>query len=416
MWGVSQSIAIVGSGISGLGAAWGLQEENDVTVFEADDRIGGHSHTVDVVGQEGVTSVDTGFIVYNETTYPLLTAWFDELGVESRPTNMSFALACDRCGITYSGLGATGMAADPRNVVRPGFLAFLADIGRVHRQAPRDPGSGTLENLLDRLGVGATVGRHYVYPLASALWSTGIPDVRRFPARTFIDFFESHRLFRVFGRLQWRTVAGGSRRYVDAALERLPAEVRTGARVEKIERSGTDAVLHLLDGSTARFDRVVVAVHADRALELLADPTAAEVEALSPWRYSESDTWLHSDPDHLPNRSRAHASWIYHLSDCRMPAAGPTMTYNLNRLQGLETDQPVLVTLNPAAQPGSMHLRRRYRHPMFTEASVATQDAIRGLGDDTRTYFCGAHLGYGFHEDGLRSGVEVGRRLGGRFP
>jgi predicted NAD/FAD-binding protein len=266
------------------------------------------------------------------------------------------------------------------------------------------------------MGVGATVARHYVFPLASALWSTGIPDIRGFPARTFIDFFTGHRLFQVFGRLEWRTVEGGSRRYVDAALARMPADVATAAGVERIERSGREVVLHLADGTSTRFDRVIVATHADRALSLLADPTSAEVDALSPWRYTETDTWLHSDPSYLPDRARAQASWNYHLTDCRTPEAGPTMTYNLNRLQGLETDQPVLVTLNPGAQPRSTHLRRRYRHPMFTEASIASQDAIRALGDDTRTYFCGAHLGYGFHEDGLRSGVELGERLGGRFP
>ncbi|MDX1578778.1 MAG: FAD-dependent oxidoreductase, partial [Gemmatimonadota bacterium] len=252
----AESVAIIGAGIAGLGAAWTLDGSHDVHLFERDDRLGGHTHTVPVESVAGERlNVDTGFIVYNETTYPLLTRLLDRLGIETQPTNMSFSLECARCGVVYSGLGPWGVFADPRNVLRPAFLRFLWRVGRFNRRGlgaspgGRDDG-GTLAGYLERAGLDGAVARHYALPLASALWSTGIPDVRDLPFRTFDAFFRSHRLYRIRGRLEWRTVKGGSRAYVDGMREAMSATVRTGAAAASVRREGRQVRLSLDDGSS----------------------------------------------------------------------------------------------------------------------------------------------------------------------
>ena len=406
------NIAVVGGGISGLGAAWHLAPGHDVHLFERAPRLGGHTHTHAVRTPDGPVSVDTGFIVYNETTYPLLTRLFDELGVGSRPTNMSFSCRCDACDVVYSGLGVSGVFARRRNALDPRFLRFLVSVQRFHalgRSVSGARAGQALEDLVAMAGGNGDLGRHYVFPLASALWSTGIDEVRRFPASTFLDFFRSHRLFGIRGRLEWRSVAGGSSTYIAAIMRRLEGRAHTGVSVRAIERGPGGPRLHFGDGSSQGFDRVIVATHADEALRLLITPTDREREALGAWTYAESDTWLHSDAGVLADEPAAHASWNYHLADCRHPAARPTMTYNLNRLQGLGTDTPFLVTLNPAREPDAVHARMTYRHPIYTAGSVAAQDELRALnrvgGGDI--LFCGAYLGYGFHEDGLRAGLEA---------
>ena len=413
------SIAVVGGGISGLGAAWHLAPGHDVHLFERAPRLGGHTHTHAVQTPDGPVSVDTGFIVYNETTYPLLTRLFDELGVESRPTNMSFSCRCDACDVVYSGLGVSGVFARRRNALDPRFLRFLASIRRFHslgRSANDGFAGGTLEDLVAMVGGNGDLGRHYAFPLASALWSTGIDEVRRFPASTFVDFFRAHRLFGIHGRLEWRSVVGGSSTYVAAMMRRLNGRAHTSTSVRAIERGRGGPRLHFGDGSSQGFDRVIVATHADEALRLLITRSDRERLALGAWNYAESDTWLHSDARFVAAEPTAHASWNYHLADCRRPAARTTMTYNLNRLQGLETDTPFLVTLNPAREPDAVHARMTYRHPIFTAESVGAQDEVRALNreGDRDVLFCGAWLGYGFHEDGLRAGVEAAALAGDR--
>lgn len=413
--GTGAGVAVVGGGISGLGAAWHLAPSRNVHVFERAARLGGHTHTHTVDTPSGPLALDTGFIVFNEVTYPLLTSLFDELGVRSEPTNMSFSVECRSCDFVYSGLGLGGVFARRRNAIDPGFLRFLASIQRFHsvgRSANGSLGGVTLEEFVGSASGNEELGRHYAFPLASALWSTGIDDVRRFPASTFADFFKSHRLFQITGRLQWRSVVGGSNTYVDAMMRRLDGRVHTDTSVRAIERRGEGVRLHFGDGASQEFDSVIIATPADEALRLLLRPTDEEREALGVWDYAASDTWLHSDASFLAAEPDAHASWNYHLADCREPAARTTMSYNLNRLQRLATDTPYLVTLNPDRDPDSVHARMTYRHPIFTTDSVATQDTIRELGGRNRTAFCGAYLGYGFHEDGLRAGVEAARRIG----
>ncbi len=413
-------IAVVGTGISGLGAAWLLAPKHDVHIFERERRIGGHTRTHRVNGPDGPVALDSGFIVYNEVTYPLLTTLFNRLGVASQPIDMSFSLECERCRAVYSGLGVRGIFADPANALRPGFLGFLAMIHRFNRLGRRasagvGPGSTrTLSDLVADFG-SDVLGRHYAYPLASALWSTGIPTVKRFPAATFIDFFRRHRLFRLKGRLRWRSIPGGSRSYVDLVLGRLAGRVHTGAAVVAIVRGRSTCRLHFADGASQEFDRVVVATHADEALALLQSPSNAERELLGTWQYAANDTWVHSDPAFLPSRRAAHASWNYHVDDCRNPSPVTTMTYNLNRLQHLDPATPFLVTLNPSRPPSRVHDRVTYTHPVYTVQSVATQSGISALNGRRGTYFCGAYLGFGFHEDGFRSAVEAAEPLGGRL-
>ena len=414
---MEMKIAVVGTGISGLGAAWLIAPKHDVCVFEREKRIGGHTHTRRVAGPKGSVTVDSGFIVYNEETYPLLTRLFAALGVRSQLIDMSFSFECERCRVVYSGLGVRGVFADPRNLVRPGFLKFLAKIQRFHVAGRRD-GSSREDRMLQDLVSDAgsdLLGRHYLYPLVSALWSTGIPSVRRFPAGMFVDFFQRHRLFQLRGRLQWRSIRGGSRTYVEAMLGRLDGRVYAGFPVRSVVRRGTTCRLHFADGTSEEFDRVILATHADEALALLREPSDAERELLSAWRYAKNDTWVHSDPAFLPSRAGAHASWNYRVSDCLNPSPVTTMTYNLNRLQRLDPATPFLVTLNPSCRPDRVHERVTYTHPVFTSASVATQSAISALNGESGTYFCGAYLGFGFHEDGFRSAVEAAALLGGRL-
>ena len=411
------SIAIIGGGISGLGTAWYLAPGHDVHVFERARRLGGHTHTHHVSDGGRDLAVDTGFIVYNESTYPLLTALFDELRVETQPTNMSFSMHCERCDLRYSGLGVSGMFVQKRNVANLAFHRLLASMHRLHvRGRTVDVSNGAVAGRSLEEFVGDVsdhgVGAHYVYPLASALWSTGIPDIRSFPARTFVDFFRAHRLFQIRDRLQWRSVVRGSRTYVDAMGPRLEGRTHTGADVVAVERGKRSARLRFADGASQEFDRVVFAVPADIALRILRDPTDGERELLGAWRYAESDTWLHSDDSFLGRERAAQASWNYHLADCREPAPRPTMTYNLNRLQVLDAERPFLVTLNPDREPQEVSARMTYRHPVFTNESVSTQDALRDLSGQRNTYFAGAHLGYGFHEDGLRSAADVAARMG----
>lgn len=410
-------IAVVGTGISGLGAAWLLAPKHDVRVFEREDRIGGHTHTHRVNGPCGSISVDSGFIVYNEETYPLLTTLFGALGIRSQPIDMSFSFECERCRVVYSGLGIGGVFADPANALRPGFLSFLAKIGRFNAVGRNGwlPGSGgTLRDFVACAG-SEVLGRHYVYPLASALWSTGIPAVKRFPAATFVDFFRRHRLFQLRNRLRWRSITGGSRTYVEAMLGRLDGCVHTRSPVRAVTRTGGRCRLHFADGASQEFDRVILATHADEALALLREPTDPERELLGTWEYAANDTWVHSDATFLPSRPAARGSWNYHVADCHNPSPVTTMTYNLNRLQHLDPATPWLVTLNPSRPPDRIHDRVTYTHPVYTAESVATQAAISALNGRRGTYFCGAYLGFGFHEDGFRSAVEAAGPLGGRL-
>jgi predicted NAD/FAD-binding protein len=391
-------IAIVGSGISGLGAAYALAHVHEVRVYERERRAGGHANTI---VHDGL-ALDTGFLVHNERNYPLLTRLFHELGVATHESDMSFSVSCSGCGLEYSGRRPF---AQPANAARPPFLSLLWEIGRWLRTARPEGGTQSLAEYLDAHGYSRRFRRHFLVPLTSALWSTAPGRALEFPAAYAIRFFDNHGMLG-FGRFRWRTVTGGSRRYVDAIAARLGDRLRLGAGVRSIRR-GPDGVELRVGDSVERFDRVVLATHADQALELLEDPTPDERRVLGGFAYTRNEAVLHTDSSFLPRTPRARASWNYRLGD----DGRPTITYHLNRLQALEADQDYCVTLNEEVPEEHVLERITYEHPLYTVGTMRAQAELPRLAGG-RTHFAGAYFGNGFHEDGLVSGVAAARALG----
>jgi uncharacterized protein len=416
-------IAVVGTGIAGLASAWLLSTRHDVHVFERRARPGGHTHTMDVATGGGRTvGIDTGFIVYNEVTYPLLVRLFDELGVATRASDMSWSLRCERCDLEYAG-NAAGLLAQPRNLARPAFLRMLADIARFNRIGRRlldDPRTARvpLGRFLDDAGFGPDLSAHYLLPMAAAIWSSGTQTAADLPLGTLLRFFANHGLLGVTTHHPWRTVVGGSSSYLAPLTAPFADSMHLANGVDSLARDAHGVTLRLDDGSTQRFDVVVLAAHADQSLELLADPSPLEKELLGAWSYADNDTWLHTDTRLLPRHQRAWASWNYLLDDCRAPGERVSLSYHMNRLQGLSEPRDYVVTLNPSTPPRPEHrlARMTYRHPSYTAVSVATHDRLDELNGRQRTYFAGAYQRYGFHEDGLYSAVRVADRLGVRWP
>lgn len=412
-----RSIAVIGTGISGMSAAWLLAKTHDVTVYEADDRIGGHSNTVeiDVAGRR--IAVDTGFIVYNEPCYPNLTALFAHLGVETVATDMSFAVSIDRGRLEYAGSDLAGLLAQPSNLVKPRFWSMLADLRRFYREAPRDlatMGDVSLADWLDAHRYGRAFREDHLYPMAAAIWSTPSAEVGDYPAAAFVRFCENHGLLRLTGRPVWRTVKGGSREYVARLTASFRDRVLTSTPVTSVRRDAAGVDVIDATGARRRFDDVVIATHADRALALLADPTEAERRLLGAFRYSRNEAVLHSDPSLMPRRRAAWASWNY-LSDVREGGRTLSVTYWMNRLQPLGEAPALFVTLNPLREPdpAGVHARIAYDHPLFDAATGRAQPELWSLQGVNRTWFCGAHFGAGFHEDGLQAGLAVAEDLGG---
>ena len=414
-------IAIVGSGIAGMTAAHLLRQQgHDVHVFETDGRPGGHAHTVTVDLPGGPVAADTGFLVYNERTYPLFTRLLADLGVASHPSDMSFSLSDLRCGLEWRGTSLSTVFAQRRNAARPAFLAMLADVIRFNRLARRllaDPSapSGTLADLLEGHRWSQGFLDWYLVPLGSAIWSADPETFTRIPARTFAEFFSRHGLLGPGDQPAWRTVTGGSTRYVHKILEpfRNRGRLHLGSGVTKVRRHPDGPELLLPEGP-ATFDHVVLATHSDQALELLGDPTDEERAVLGAIRYQPNRATLHTDATLLPQNRRAWASWNYLRPEG--PAQGATLTYYLNRLQGFDADRPVLVTLNrdDEIDPDKVVARFDYAHPVIDQATVAVQQRQRALSAGSVS-FCGAYWGYGFHEDGVRSALTVCARFGARL-
>lgn len=418
-----RSVAVVGGGVAGLVAAWLLGRRHDVSLFEARDRVGGHVRTLRHRRGGRDFHLDTGFIVFNRRTYPLFTRILDRLSVPTQGTEMSFSVRCGRCGVEYGGRSLAAVLARPSNLLRASFrelLAGFASFARAGRRAlaADGPGGETVERFVRRCGLEESFVRHYLLPMASALWSAAPDDVRRFPARLLLAFFDEHGLLRLTDRPRWETVVGGADRYVRRLLERTEARVFTGRRVVRIRRSPDGVELRTENGRSASFDRAVLATHADQALAALSDATPAERETLSAWSYTRSEAWLHVDRSFLPDRRRAWCSWNYRLRGCRARDDRPRVTYYLNRLQRLEADRPYLVTLNPASPPeaGSVLDRTVFRHPAYGPRAAEAQERLRALSGRSRVHFCGAHEGYGFHEDAVRSAVRAADELGGGRP
>ncbi len=405
------NIAVIGSGISGLSAAWLLGKRHRVTLFEADQRIGGHSNTVDVAG----TPVDTGFIVYNEATYPNLTALLRHLEVASTPTEMSFTVSLQGGAREYSGRGASGIFAQKSNMLRPRHWTMVRDLLRFYREAPSELaglGDESLGAYLDRRGYSAAFREDHLYPMAAAIWSSPALGIQDYPAAAFIDFCRNHNLLQTGPRPPWQTVQGGSRSYVNALLRQFSGTVQSGAQVVRAERHLRGVTLTTCEGAQ-HFDQIVIAAHADQALAMLADTTDAERSLLGKFAYSRNDAVLHSDPALMPRRQRVWSAWNF--LESRDPSASPAITYWMNRLQRLDTAHPMLVTLNPIAppDPALVHWQGSYHHPVFDGPAIAAQRELWSLQGQRNTWFCGAYFGAGFHEDGLQAGLAVAEQLGG---
>jgi predicted NAD/FAD-binding protein len=403
-------IAVVGSGIAGLASAWRLSHAHDVTLFEADARIGGHTDTHDVVVGGRDVAVDTGFIVHNRANYPLLCALFDELGVATQPTTMSFSVHEEATGLEYNAGTLDGLFCQRRNIASPRFLGMVRDLLRFYREAPAlletaEAGPSLGDYLRDgRYGV-AFRDLHLV-PMASALWSAPAATVLEFPARYLVQFMAHHRMLQVAGRPEWRVVRGGSSTYVRALRARWSVRERIGCAVHAVRRDADGVDVRSAAGSE-RYDHVVLACHSDQALALLADADAGERAILGAIPFQRNDVVLHTDARLLPRSRKAWAAWNAHVpSD---PGEACTVSYCMNLLQGLDCPEPLVVTLNRGAaiEPAKVLRARHYAHPVYTHASVAARARKAEIQGRRRTWFAGAYWGWGFHEDGMRSAADV---------
>ena len=410
-------VAVVGAGISGLSVCWLLSRRYEVHLFEADGRLGGHTHTVQAESPDGPLALDTGFLVHNLRTYPNLIRLFGELGVATMDSDMSFSVTDPRTGLAYSSRGARGFFAQRANLLRPAHYRLLVEIARFNREAPAlldRPGAAdlTLGAFLDERRFDARFARYYLLPMAAAIWSTPLEAITAFPAATFIRFFQNHGLLGLTGQPTWRVVEGGSHRYIPKLTGPLQGRVHTGTPVERITRGRDGVTVAFTNRAPEVFDHLVLACHGDAALRLLGDPTTVEQAVMGQFQTSANVAWLHTDASWVPANPWAQASWNYRLSaDDGVP---PTVTYDLNRLQGLTTATRYCVTLNPETPPaeGTVLGRYVYRHPLYTTAAVRAQGRWAEVSGVNRTHFCGAYWGNGFHEDGLNSARRVAASLG----
>ena len=408
-------VAIIGAGVSGLVAAHLMQDEHELVLFEAADHAGGHAHTVDVQTEEGTLPVDTGFIVYNDRNYPKFERLLAELGVPTQPSEMSFGVS-DGIGFEYNGASANGLFAQRSNLIRPSFHRMIADLLRFNREALEllqsddDP---SLRDWLAQRRYSDDFVERLIVPQAAAVWSADPRQLWTFPARFLLEFFDNHGVLGFRGRPQWRTVTGGSRVYVDAILDSLRAEVRLSTPVRSVTRFDQHVAVRAA-GSVHRFDAVVFATHSDQALSLLADPSDTERELLGAIPYQPNEAVLHTDRSLLPRRRRAWASWNYHV--CEGEVGRPTVTYHMNRLQSLGSAEEFCLTLNrtEAIDPTKIIRTIQYAHPVYTRAGVRAQERVDEISGRRRTHYCGAYWGWGFHEDGVVSGVRVAREIGAR--
>lgn len=407
-------IAVVGSGIAGLSAAWLLSREHEVVLFERDDRLGGHTHTHKIVLENREFAVDTGFIVYNNEHYPLLRRLFDELGVASQPTNMSFSVQDARSGLEYNPGSFGNLMAHPRNLLDPKFLKMLSEIKRFYKEAG---------HLLETEGAGPTLGDYlreqkyspmfiedHLVPMVSALWSAPSSQIMNFPGKYLVRFMRNHNMLQVNGRPQWRTVTGGSSRYIDMMRRTWKVEERLETPVLRILRTDDDVRLVTDDGEE-RFDQVVLACHSDQALAMLGDASEMETSILGAIPYQNNDAVLHTDARLLPRNRKAWAAWNSYVPAHESSAC--TVSYYMNMLQSLDAPEPLIVSLNRTddIDPSKIIAMMKYQHPVYTSTSIAAQNRRVAINGQRRTWFCGAYWRYGFHEDGLRSAVSVAKAL-----
>ena len=409
---------MIGSGISGLSAAWLLSQRHRVTLYEQDGRLGGHTNTVEAEVGGIRHPVDTGFIVYNEPNYPNLSAMFRHLGVETRSTDMSFGVSLDGGALEYASSGARGLFAQKRNTLSPRFWSMMRDLVRFYREAPMLAGSCdpiSLGGYLERNGYGRAFRDDHLLPMAAAIWSAPALKLLDYPAESFIRFCDNHGLLKLLKRPQWRTVVGGSRSYIAHLVEHCAGRMRLNRGVKRIVRFDHGVQVTDVTGRIDIFDHAIIATHADQALALLDDPSPRETALLSQFEYERNVAVLHTDPAFMPRRRAAWSSWNY-LGRRDIAAGGKLcVTYWMNRLQGIESKEPLFVTLNPARLPRAETIQHTeiYMHPIFDLASNEAQKHLWSIQGQRRTWFCGAYFGAGFHEDGLQAGLAVAEVLGG---
>lgn len=408
-------LAIVGSGIAGLTTARLLARRHDISVFEAGPQIGGHTHTIEVEQDGERQAVDTGFIVFNDRTYPNFNRLLEQLGVAWQPTAMSFSVSDPASGLEYGGSDLNGLFAQRRNLLRPAFWRLLADILRFNRRLrgalPPDIAGLTLGEHLAHGRYGRDLARQYVIPMTAAIWSAGHSAARAMPLDFFAEFFRNHGLLDLRDRPQWRVIRGGSREYLKPLTAPFADRIHLRTPVVRVRRLTDGVELHTADGGQTRFDGVILACHSDQALRMLVDPSDAERAILGAMPYQRNETVLHTDARLLPASRRAWACWNYRLGEPDQPAA---LTYNMNLLQGLRSAHTWCVTLNQTADidPARIHRTLVYHHPVFSRAGVAARQDRHLINGQRHTWYCGAYWGNGFHEDGVNSALAVADQFG----
>ncbi|WP_136679880.1 FAD-dependent oxidoreductase [Neptunomonas sp. XY-337] len=415
-----RKIAVIGSGISGLSCAWLLNQVHDVTLYEKDDRLGGHSNTITCSVDNQIIDVDTGFIVYNPVNYPNLVRFFESLQVETCETDMSFAVSINSGQLEYAGTGLAGLLAQKRNTFRPTFWKMVRELLRFYRDANTlhqkyDLERMSLGELLKSEKYADTFIYDHLLPMGAAIWSTPVDKMLNYPAGAFLRFCQNHGLVQLKDRPQWRTVVGGSRQYVDKVADALGDSIRLNSRVHKITRFDDYVVVEDHHGNQEIYDDVVLACHSDQALSLLADATEGERTLLQRFPYQRNKAYLHLDASLMPQREAAWSSWNYLSEGERDDSQRVSVTYWMNKLQPLGVERPVFVSLNPLEEPAQGTILRSffYDHPEFGKDALTSQQQLWSLQGKHRTWFCGAYFGYGFHEDGIQSGIAVAEQLGG---
>ena len=411
-------IAVIGAGVAGLSAAWLLSRRHDITVYERESRLGGHSNTIDARFGASRVPVDTGFIVFNRNNYPNLVALLAHLGVACQASSMSFAASLDDGAFEY-GSGNFSFFAQPANLADRRYHAFLGDIFRFNRLAPRWNGAAatTLGEFLAANNFGAYFTDRFLLPLAASIWSSSTGDIGHFPFARLVDFFKSHRLFNVWRQQKWRTVRGGARAYVEKLAAPLDQRARLALSATCIRRETSGISIRDSQGQWDRFDHAILATHADQALGLLERPSVAERAALGAFRYSAQDTYLHSDRSLMPKRRAVWSSWNF-VAPRHEPTTPVSVTYWLNRLQNIPRRFPLFVSNNPYKLPAQelIHASMRYEHPVYDRAAFDAQQQLSHIQGTDRIWFCGSYFGFGFHEDALAAGLDVAEQFGVRRP